>query len=338
MPKEHIPLTASEIASLWTSFMNYSMSKCMLAHMLKHIQDSEIKPIVQMAENMSSESIKNLITIFEAEKFTVPIGFSKEDVNLNAAPLFTDTFCLTYVNHMFRTGMLASSGFIAMSGREDIRMHFSNELMQTVDLYNKSSNLMLNKGVFVKSPYIMLPTEVDFIDSSSYLSGFHLFSKKRPLNAVEISHLYMNTQTNMIGVKLCLAFAQNSQTKEVQKYMLNGKDISEKHIKIFSSTLLDNHIQVPMGSDIAITNSTEQVFSDKLVMFHMGFLSAAGTGNYATAAAASQRTDLVANYERLSIEIAQFAKNGADIMIKNRWLEQPPGTVDKDKLARKKKD
>ncbi|PKR84986.1 DUF3231 family protein [Heyndrickxia camelliae] len=338
MPKEHIPLTSSEIASLWTSFMNFSMSKCMLAHMKRHIQDTEIKPIIEMAESISSDNIKWLTTIFETEKFALPVGFSKEDVNLNAAPLFTDTFCLTYVHHMSRTGMIASSGFIAMCAREDIRMHFSHELLRIVDLYNKSSDTMLNKGLFVKAPCIMVPAEVDFIDSSSYLSGFNLFSKKRPLNAVEICHLYMNTQTNMIGVKLCLAFAQNSPTKEVQKYMMNGKEISEKHIKIFSSILLDDHIQVPMGSDIAITNSTEQVFSDKLVMFHMGFLSAAGTGNYATAAAASQRTDLVTNYERLSIEIAQFAKNGADIMIKHQWLEQPPGTVDKDKLAKKKND
>lgn len=336
MPKEHIPLTASEIACLWTSFMNYSMSKCILAHMLKHIQDTEIKQIIQMAEKMSSNRVNELINIFETEKFAIPVGFSKEDVNLNAAALFTDPFCVTYVNHTARTGMLGSSGFIAMCARADMRMHFSNELSETVDLFHKSSDLMLEKGLFVKSPYIMLPTEVDFIDSSSYLSGFNLFSKQRPLNSVEISHLYMNVQTNIIGSKLCLAFAQNSPTKEVQKYMINGSEISEKHIKIFSSTLLDDNIQVPMGSDTAITNSTQQVFSDKLVMFHTGFLSAAGTGNYATAAAASQRSDLVANYERLSLEIGQFAKNGADIMIKNQWLEQPPGTVDKIKLAMKK--
>ena len=42
------------------------------------------------------------------------------------------------------------------------------------------------------------------------------------------------------------------------------------------------------------------------------------------------------NYERLSIEIGQYAKDGADIMISNEWLEQPPGTLDKDKLTKKK--
>ncbi|HWO78209.1 MAG TPA: DUF3231 family protein, partial [Bacillus sp. (in: firmicutes)] len=56
----------------------------------------------------------------------------------------------------------------------------------------------------------------------------------------------------------------------------------------------------------------------------------------ATAAAASQRNDLVINYERLSLEIGLYAKTGADIMIKHHWLEQPPGTKDRNKLTRKK--
>jgi hypothetical protein len=39
--------------------------------------------------------------------------------------------------------------------------------------------------------------------------------------------------------------------------------------------------------------------------------------------------------KRLSLEIAQFAKDGADIMIKNKWLEQPPGSPNRDDLADK---
>ena len=85
-----------------------------------------------------------------------------------------------------------------------------------------------------------------------------------------------------------------------------------------------------------ITDSTTPPFSDKLIMFHMALLSSAGIGNYATSAAASQRSDLLLNYERLSLEIAQYAKDGADIMIQNEWLEQPPGTMDKEQLAKDK--
>ena len=118
--------------------------------------------------------------------------------------------------------------------------------------------------------------------------------------------------------------------------MLRGRDITKKHIQVFTKVLIDNDIQPPISSDIGITDSTTPPFSDKLTMFHMALLSATGIGNYATAAAASQRSDLLVNYERLSLEIAQYAKDGAEIMISNEWLEQPPGTLDKEKLTKKK--
>jgi len=101
--------------------------------------------------------------------------------------------------------------------------------------------------------------------------------------------------------------------------------------------LLDNNTQSPVSADVAITNSTAEVFSDKLIIFHQGYLTASGTGNYATAAGASQRSDLILNYERLSLEIVQYAKDIANVMIENEWLEQPPGTMDKVKLAQHKK-
>ncbi|MDA6082981.1 DUF3231 family protein, partial [Escherichia coli] len=77
---------------------------------------------------------------------------------------------------------------------------------------------------------------------------------------------------------------------------------ANKHIKIFSDILLQNDIPTPRLPDVSVSNSVTQTFSDKLIMFHMSLISAAGTGNYATAAAASQRSDLAMNYERLSIE------------------------------------
>src|SRR5699024_9195810 len=152
----------------------------------------------------------------------------------------------------------------------------------------------------------------------------------------EISHLYLNTITNAIGIKLCMAFSQTSPLSDVQDFMLRSKEVSKKHVKIFTETLLKNDIETPHLPDVAISNSTTQTFSDKLMMFHMSLLMSSGMGNYATAAAASQRSDLIMNYERLSMEISKLAKSGADIMIKHNWLEQPPGTKNRKKLAKKK--
>src|SRR5699024_9528769 len=78
----------------------------------------------------------------------------------------------------------------------------------------------------------------------------------------------------------------------------------------------------------AISDSTTKTFSDKLIMFLMSQLMASGLGNYATAGAASQRSDLIVNYQRLSLQVSKLAKSVADIMIEHDWREHPRGTLE----------
>jgi hypothetical protein len=337
MTEHHTQLTSAEIACIWSGYMNDSMSKCVLGYFLEHVEDEEIRSIVQFAYDLSSTHLEKLTTIFQEEQIPTPTGFTyDDDVNMNAPRLYTDSFMLTYINHMAKIGMLGYSGFVSMSARDDIRAFYREGLNETSELYERSSKVALSKGLFVRAPYIAYPTQTDYIDTKKYISGISLFSKKRPLNAVEISHLFLNIQTNIMGAKLAISFAQISPREKIQKWMLRGRDISKKHIQIFTKALLNNDIQPPVSSDVAVTNSTTPPFSDRLTMFHMSFMSAAGAGNYATAGAASQRNDLILNYGRLSLEIAQYTKDGADLMISNAWMEQPPTTKDKDQLTNKK--
>jgi hypothetical protein len=337
MSTENIKLTSAEIATLWTSYMNDTMAHCILEYFLVHAKDNEIRPLVEYARTVTKTHIEKMTYIFNEEGLAIPIGFNIEkDVNLNAPRLYTDEFMLTFLNLMSITGLIANSGFISMSSRKDIRTYFIEGLDETTKLFDACTDAALLKGLFIKAPHIEYPTRNDFVDNKSYFSGFSFINKERSLNAIEISYLFMNIKTNVLGTKLALSFAQTSPREEVQKWMLRGSDISKKHIEIFSKKLLDNNIQPPMSSDVAITNETTPPFSDKLTLFLMTFLSAAGVGNYSTAAAASQRSDLVINYERLSIEIGQYAKDGANIMINNKWLEEPPGTIDKEKISKSK--
>ena len=39
-------------------------------------------------------------------------------------------------------------------------------------------------------------------------------------------------------------------------------------------------------------------------------------------------------YNRLSLEIQKLSEDGADIMIKNQWLEQPPMAPNRKDLAK----
>ena len=330
-------LTSAEIASIWTNYMQDSMAKCVLSYFLNHVEDKDIRPIIQFTYDVATEHIEKLAAILQGEQIPTPIGFTDDhDVNVNAPRLYTDTFMLTYLNHMARLGLVGYSGFISMSAREDVRTYFREGLNETSELYEKTSKVALSKGVFTRAPYIAYPTTTDYIDSKKYLSGLNPFSEKRPLNAIEISHLFMNIQTNLMGGKLTTSFAQGTPREDIRKWMLRGRDISKKHIQLFTQILIENDVQAPISSDVSITDSTIPPFSDKLTMFHIASMGVAGIGNYSAAAASSQRSDLVLGYQRLSLEIAQYTKDGADIVIRNAWLEQPPGTQSKEQLSKKK--
>ena len=240
-----ITLTSSEIASIWTSYLNNSMSIQFLNYFNEMVEDTEIKPIIEMALTLSTTHLEQLTNLFQKENIPIPNAFSESDVNLNAPRLYTDPFMITYLNHMSKAGMLGYSGFLSMCARKDIRTIFKHALLQTSDLFEESTQILLEKGMFIRSPYIDYPKAKDYIDSKSYLSGLNPFSNKRPLNTVELSHLHMNIQNNLIGAKLCISFGQTSPRKEVQKIMLQGKDISEKHIKVFTCIYNEfNHASV----------------------------------------------------------------------------------------------
>ncbi|MEN6325522.1 MAG: DUF3231 family protein [Syntrophomonas sp.] len=80
-------LTASEIAQLWASFMQYTMLTCIFSYFERTVQDTSIKEL--MTENLSRfQTRTSFITdAFQKENFPLPMGFTEQDVNLEAPPL-----------------------------------------------------------------------------------------------------------------------------------------------------------------------------------------------------------------------------------------------------------
>nr|WP_279629304.1 DUF3231 family protein [Halobacillus trueperi] len=282
----------------------------------------------------------NLLSTFVERRFFYcpkeehPRAKGREKPQRNQAPdLYTDTFKLTFMLHMGRVGMVVHTGNLAVASRRDIQDFYGHALHQVQNLYRAASETALEKGLFFKRPYIPYPKQFSFVNDVGYLKGINPLKNHRILNAIEITHLSLNIETNQIGIMLTSSFMQSSQS-QVSQYMKRGKEISKKHIDILSKTLMKDDIPSPISPNHAITDSTTPVFSDKLMMFQVSLLNSAGFGNYATAAAASQRSDLTLNYERLSAEVGQYAQDGAEIMIKNKWLEEPPAAPDRDQLGK----
>jgi hypothetical protein len=336
MTDNNIGLTASEMGMLWTQYMNDSMAACVLRYFINKCEDKEILPVIEFALILSQKHVQAITEIFTHEKHPIPVGFTDEDVNVHAPRLFSDTFHLLYLQNMAVIGMAAAAVAIGVSTRSDVCDFYHGILGSTAKLHIMTRKVSLSKGVYVKPPYISTPEKVDFIKKQSFL--FDVLGKhKRPLSAIEITHLFINIQTNVLGKSMMMAFAQVCKSEDARQFFVAGKGIANKHIKKFSSTLDNEDVPAPQGSDAHVMDSTVSPFSDKLMVFHTTGMIAVGIGNYGAAAGTCERMDLSALYARLSAEIALYAEDGANVLIDHGWLEEPPQADDRNALINQPK-
>lgn len=330
---KQIRLTSSEIAQLWAQYMNDSGSICMLTFFLEKAEDSEVKSVVEFALELSERHIESLTSIFTEEKFATPHGFKlEEDVNLNAPRLFSDNLVLNFVHQMSMVGLTTYSASLSASTRADLTDFYMECLSETMQLYKLSKDLLLSKGLYIRPPYLPNLERVDFVKKQGFV--WDIIGEKRPLIASEISNLFSNTQRNAIGAAVLAGFCQVSQDKQVKQFFVRGIEIAKKHIKLFGKKFEESYLSVPTTWATEVTDSTDYTFSDKLMMFFTSGFIGLSIGFYGTAIAQSPRVDIGLMYTRLTGEIQLYSEDGSNIMIRNKWLEQPPMAADRDELAK----
>lgn len=199
--------------------------------------------------------------------------------------------------------------------------------------YNRLSETMLEKGIYIRPPVINSFKEPDLVEKQNFLRGF--LGERRPMLADEIERIFSHIRSNTIGGALATSFQQVVRSKQVRAHMARGAEIARKHTSIFSKALNKEDLPVPTHSGELVTDSTVPPFSDKFMMQHVVVLTEIGIGNYATAMASSLRHDLSAIFLRLMGETANFGEDGLNIMIENGWFEEPPRKTDRRELAKK---
>jgi hypothetical protein len=336
MVTEHQPrLNSAEIANLWTTYQSNTMIICGVKYFLRTVEDKDIRAVLDYTLDFSKKRVQTITEIFHAEHYPVPIGFTDQDVNTEAPPLFSDTMILVYLLNMGRLELTGQSMMFSLSARNDVAVFYSECLSQSKELADRSRKLALQKGIFVRAPYLPTPEQVDFVKKQSFLTGW--FGDRRPLLGIEIANLVYNAERNTLGEALITGFSQIAKSKEVRQYMVRGREISAKHSEVFSSVLHEEHLSSTKNLTSEVTDSTISPFSDKLMMFHVAGLVASGIGQYGAAVSTSPRRDLGTMYTRLMAEITKYSEDGANIMIDSGWLEQPPTAADRDELAKRKK-
>ncbi|MCA1028974.1 DUF3231 family protein [Cytobacillus kochii] len=329
-------LTSAEIAALWTQYMNETASICIHKHMLEHIEDTEIRSVFEYAMALSHEHTRKIKEFFKSESFPIPIGFSENDYIPNVPRVFSDVFCLNYLNIMSIHGCNGYSGAITTCTRVDVRNYFSECITTSVELCNQTKNLLLEKGLYLRPPVITPPDRAEYIDDKSYLTGW--LGEKRPLSCIEIADIYFNLKKSIFAKAFVVFAHQVAKSKDVKKLLKKAVKTKEKHVRTFFEVFLAENLPNPSIFDAEITDSTNSPFSEKLIMFQVGFLFSTAMVYYGTGWATSPRRDLSPKYMKAIADDLDIGNEWINLMIKNRWIEQSPLSEDRSKLAEQKNE
>jgi Protein of unknown function (DUF3231) len=327
-----LKLTSSEIGTLWGEFVNGTMTDVVNRYMFSIIEDELIKAIFEVAIKTFEKQKQQIVDFMENEGFPVPIGFTDSDLFEGKPRLFTDIFCLNYLHVMTLHGLLGHSTSLGVSVRKDLRDFYDECDNDAKKMYHQTIELLLEKGNFQRDPLFYPAKNPEYVSSQDFIDGF--FGKGRKLAATEIISISFNLKKSIMAKTLSIAFSQVAQTKEVRKFLTDSEKVSDGQIKTFSKIMQADNLPVPKSWETEVTTSTESPFSDKLMLYHIGFLAQASQNYHGAGLASAMRTDLVTTYESVILKNLMVTKKWFNLMVQNKWLEQPPLAPNRKEIAK----
>lgn len=330
---DRVPLTAAEISDLWTIFQYETLAICGNECFLVHTDDDQIRMLLEESLSLSKERKEKIIELFKKEDYPIPQGFTEQDVNLNAPRIFSDRLYLEYLLNTSKLEITTYGIGLMNAARSDIIEYFSDMLKKSQRLLIKAKELSKEKGLLIRAPLIPKPKQIEFVKKDSFMAGW--LGKQRQLTAIEISNLVFNAKRNALGQAVITGFSQVAKLKEVRRFFERGRDISGKHLHVFGKVLYEDYLsESALLLTSEVTDSTESPFSDKLMMNFITALIGTSIGQYGMAMSMSPRHDLSLMYTHLIAEIGKYCNDGANLLIENGWMEQPPMAANRKHLAK----
>jgi hypothetical protein len=230
--------------------------------------------------------------------------------------------------------LLGHSTSLGVSVREDLRFFYDSCDNDGKRMYHQTIDLLLEKGCFQRDPLFYPAENPEYVSSKDFEDG--IFGKGRTLAATEIISISFNLKKSIMAKTLAIAFSQVTQIKEVRKFLEYAEKIANQQIKDFSKIMQTDNLPAPKSWETEVTTSTESPFSDKLMLYHTGFLFQAAQAYHGTGLASAMRTDLVTIYESTILQNLMLTKKWFNIMVQNKWLEQPPLAPNRKEIAKEK--
>jgi hypothetical protein len=327
IPDETQPFTSFEMGKLWATYMGNSMSIKILNYFLQHCEDEHIKLLLENGLALSKDFTQRIEGYFKNENFPIPIGFTKEDVNLGAPRLYADQFYVQYLKYAAKAGLSLYAVAVPLVMREDIREFFIYCNECTTVFLGQINSVLLEKKFIAEAPTIPTPDGIEKVNKQSYLNGY--FGDVRPLQALEIIHLWDNIENNVTSMALLLGFHQVVQDQKIKALYKRGLDMTDKAVKQYKEKLHLEHIQSPSYLDHLVKTSTYPPFSDKIMLFHKVDMFSMKMRSFGNSLAVTARRDINFLYARTLMNIGLFVDDGMNILINKGWVESPPKAYDR---------
>jgi hypothetical protein len=334
MDKSNLKLTSAEVGTLWGEYVNGTAADTVNKYMFSIIEDEKIKSLFDEAIKTFDKQKKQIMTFIENDGFPIPIGFNDSDLNKGTKRLFSDIFCLHYLNIITLHGLLGHITALSSSVRTDLRHFYDACDNDGKKMYHQTTELLLEKGHFQRDPYFYPDVTPEYVSGQKFLDGF--FGEKRPLTATEIIGLSLNMKKKILEKTLSIGFSQVTQSSEVRKFLEASEKNSDEQIQALGKVLHADNLPIQMSWESEITTSQDSPFSDKLMLYHIGFLIQTSQAYHGTGLASAMRTDLVMIYEKIILKNLMVTKEWFNIMTQNNWLEQPPLAPNRKNIANDK--
>jgi len=231
---------------------------------------------------------------------------------------------------MLKFTLINYSNSLSLCSRSDFRSYFSECINTSHEIHQKATEILLAKGLLLKAPSIVIPDRVDFVHDKSYFGS--ILGNKRPLNALEISHIVSLMEIKQLLKTLNLGYAQVVKSEKVKYFISQAKQIADKQLKKLGSFLDDEDLPQPIITSNLVTDATESPYSDKLILCHVTIVIATIIAEYGLSLSYTARRDLASTFGNFVIEVLALAKDGGELMIESGWLERVPGTADRKEL------
>lgn len=323
MTNKH-PLSSSELSALWITYQEKTLILRFLEYFLEKAEDQEAKNIMGGLWQELNNYLVKIKDLFQEEQLAIPVGFTKEDVNLDAPRLFDNGFDIMFTRVLKELSLGMYCLNMDMAYRQDLITLYLGLTSVSQRYYKLCTHYLIDKGIMTLPPNVSMPKTTEFIQSTSYMNGLNPFVQDRPLNDLEVGILHHSIEENNIGMQLITGFAQVAEDKEVSDYFVKGKKLAQKQIKLFENYLLKSDVQFSVTSGSTVTPSTVAPFSQKLMMYCIYLLNGFGTVGKSFGTLFSFRNDITLHQALIAKDIYNYNIEGVKIMIKNGWLEEPP--------------